>query len=74
MKSSLAAAILAIAVATPAAAGPVQIFGNWMERAGKAQRHFLASNDPAPISAHCRAVIANPKKYGQKEVKFCKGQ
>jgi hypothetical protein len=74
MKAPFAlATFLAMAVATPASAGPVQTFGDWMLRAGHAQRHFFATNASAPISPHCRYVIAHPQKFSSKEQKFCKG-
>jgi hypothetical protein len=74
MKTLVAGTLLAFAIATPAAAGPVQTFGNWMIEAGHAQRHFLATHASAPLSPHCRTVIAHPQKYGTREVKWCKGQ
>jgi hypothetical protein len=69
---TIAAAVLAAGLATPAFAGPVQTFGDWMLRAGHAQRHFFATNASAPLSPHCRWVLAHPQKSGVKEVKWCR--
>ncbi len=74
MKAQLVALATAAAIlaATPAFAGMWSGVGDWLEHARTAQRHFLASNNPAPKSPHCRYVLSHRAQFGQKEVTFCR--